>query len=240
MNKNIGVSKILIQRFILSRNVFYIVLGIVVGFCLAVASFWLVRELSLAESFIKVDMESRVQQYDFEKFNVKNRPFLGDSEAVVTVVELTDYECPFCERHNETVLPKLISEYGDRIRYVAVNFPLTNIHPSAFTVSVAAECAHQQGKFWEYRRELFASENGLMLDSLKFIAERIGLNINQFEICIKSIDIQSMVEQDIFVAESLGATGTPTFFINDKVLVGARSFELFKIVIDEELEKYEN
>jgi protein-disulfide isomerase len=105
---------------------------------------------------------------------------------------------------------------------------------------VAAECAHQQGRFWEYRRELFASENGLMLDSLKLIAEKISLNINQFEVCIKSSNTQNRVEQDIFVAESLGATGTPTFFINDKVLVGARSFELFKIFIDEELEKYEN
>lgn len=224
----------------MSRNVLYIVLGIVLGLCLAMATFWLVWELLLSESFIKIDMESRAQQYDFEKFNLEKRPFIGNSEAVVTVVELTDYECPFCKRHNETVLPKLISEYGDRIRYVAVNFPLANIHPSAFTVSVAAECAHQQGRFWEYRRELFASENGLMLDSLKLIAEKISLNINQFEVCIKSSNTQNRVEQDIFVAESLGATGTPTFFINDKVLVGARSFELFKIFIDEELEKYEN
>ena len=110
----------------------------------------------------------------------------------------------------------------------------------AFTASVASECAYQQGKFWTYRRELFASENGLKLDNLLLIAESIDLDLIEFQTCLESDNAQNIVDRDILIAESLGVTGTPTFFINDKVLVGARPFGSFKVMIDLELESYGN
>tara|TARA_B100001013_G_scaffold343404_1_gene271067 strand:+ start:82 stop:867 length:786 start_codon:yes stop_codon:yes gene_type:complete len=238
--ENIGVSKILIQRILLSRSAFYISLGIIIGFALAVVSIWLIWELSLDQSYVKVNSENPTVKFDFERFDITNRPTLGDRDALVTVVELTDYQCPFCKRHNDTVLPRLLAEYGNRIRYVAINFPLTDIHPAAFSASMAAECAHQQDRFWEYRRELFASENGLNLQNLLFIGEQIQLDMIMFETCMKSSDIQTIVDQDILISKSLGVTGTPTFFINDKILVGSRPFGSFKVLIDGELENYGN
>lgn len=211
-----------------------------IGFALAVACIWLIWEFSLDQNYIKVNSDNPTEKFDFEKFDITNRPTLGDPDALVTVVELTDYECPFCKRHNDTVLPRLLSEYGDRIRYVAINFPLTHIHPSAFSASLSAECAHQQDRFWQYRRELFASENGLNIQNLLLIAEQIDLDMVMFETCIKSSDIQAVVDQDILISESLGVTGTPTFFINDKILVGSRPFGSFKVLIDKELENYGN
>ncbi len=232
--------KILIQRILLSRRVFYISLGIITGFALAVACIWLIWEFSLDETYIKVNSDNPTEKFDFEGFDITNRPTLGDPGAVVTVVELTDYECPFCKRYNQDVLPRILAEYGDRIRYVAVNFPLIHIHPSAFSASMACECAHQQERFWQYRRELFASGNGLKLDNLLFIANQIGLDMLKFQTCLESSDIKSIVERDILIAESLGVTGTPTFFINDKLLVGSRPFGSFKVLIDSELESYGN
>ena len=224
----------------MSRRVFYVSLGIIIGFALAVACIWLIWEFSLDQNYIRTNSENPTKEFDFEKFDITNRPTLGADAAVVTVVELTDYECPFCKRYNETILPRILSEYGDRIRYVAVNFPLIHIHPSAFSASVASECAYQQKSFWKYRRELFASDNGLMLENLLSIAEQIGLDMVMFETCLESIETQNIVDRDILIAESLGVTGTPTFFINDKVLVGSRPFGSFKVMIDLELESYGN
>ena len=224
----------------MSRKVFYISFGIIIGFALAVACIWLIWEFSLEQTYIKVNSDNPTEKFDFEGFDITNRPTLGDPDAVVTVVELTDYECPFCKRYNQDVLPRILAEYGDRIRYVAVNFPLIHIHPSAFSASMACECAHQQESFWQYRRELFASENGLKLDNLLFIANQIGLDIMKFQTCLESGEIKSIVEKDILIAESLGVTGTPTFFINDKLLVGSRPFGSFKVLIDSELESYGN
>ena len=224
----------------MSRKVFYISFGIIIGFALAVACIWLIWEFSLEQTYIKVNSDNPTEKFDFEGFDITNRPTLGDPDAVVTVVELTDYECPFCKRYNQDVLPRILAEYGDRIRYVAVNFPLIHIHPSAFSASMACECAHQQESFWKYRRELFASENGLKLENLLFIADQIGLDMIKFQTCLESSDIRSIVERDILIAESLGVTGTPTFFVNDKLLVGSRPFGSFKVLIDSELESYEN
>ena len=207
---------------------------------MAVACIWLIWEFSLEQTYIKVNSDNPTEKFDFEGFDITNRPTLGDPDAVVTVVELTDYECPFCKRYNQDVLPRILAEYGDRIRYVAVNFPLIHIHPLAFSASMACECAHQQESFWKYRRELFASENGLKLDNLLFIADQIGLDMIKFQTCIESSDIRSIVERDILIAESFGVTGTPTFFINDKLLVGSRPFGSFKVLIDSELESYGN
>ena len=224
----------------MSRKVFYISFGIIIGFALAVACIWLIWEFSLEQTYIKVNSDNPTEKFDFEGFDITNRPTLGDPDAVVTVVELTDYESPFCKRYNQDVLPRILAEYGDRIRYVAVNFPLIHIHPSAFSASMACECAHQQESFWKYRRELFASENGLKLENLLFIADQIGLDMIKFQTCLESSDIRSIVERDILIAESLGVTGTPTFFVNDKLLVGSRPFGSFKVLIDSELESYEN
>ncbi len=232
--------KILIQRFLLSRTIFYIFFGILIGFALAIASIWLFWEFEISRKGTTVNQGLEVSELESLSFDLDNRPSIGRRDARVTVIEFTDYECPFCKRHNETVLPKLISEYKNNIRYIAVNFPLTQIHPLAFEASIAAECAFDQGRFWEYRRQLFANEGALFFEKLILLADKIDLDVNQFEKCMKSDDKYQLVKGDILIAEELGITGTPTFFINDKVLIGSRPFGSFKLLIDAELQKQYN
>lgn len=166
---------------------------------------------------------------------VEGRPFLGDPESPVTVIEMTDYECPFCRRHHQQVLEPLLAEYGDRIRYVAINFPLTSIHPLAFGAAEGAECAHDQGRFWDYSEALFASNESLVPDVLVAIAAGVGLDVPVFTECLNSATKRELVIQDIGDGQKHGVTGTPTFFINGKRLAGARPLEIFRQAIDAEL-----
>ncbi len=167
--------------------------------------------------------------------DLSERPTLGSADAPVTIVEMTDYECPFCRRHHSQVLPLLLDEYGDRIRYVAVNFPLTSIHPLAFTASLAAECAHDQGRFWDYNEALFSSPDSLVPDTLVAIAAGLGLDVPAFIQCLENESKRDLVVSDIQNGQRFGADGTPTFFINGKRLVGARPIEVFRHAIDAEL-----
>jgi protein-disulfide isomerase len=164
-----------------------------------------------------------------------DRPTLGNPESLVTVVEMTDYECPFCRRHHAVVLPVLLEEYGDRIRYVAVNFPLTSIHALAFTAALAAECAHDQGRFWDYNEALFSSPDPLVPDTLLALAAGLGLDMPAFTRCLETESKRDLVVTDVLSGQRFGASGTPTFFINGKRLVGARPIEVFRQAIDSEL-----
>ena len=172
--------------------------------------------------------------------SIEGRPFLGNPNAPVTVIELVDYECPFCERHHRQVLQELLSEYGDSIHYVTLNFPLTSIHPLAFKVSEAAECAHDQGRYWDYRDSIFDSSGPLDSKMLLNLAELIGLDDSKFTECIMSGSKGELVRRDIADGLRHGARGTPSFFINGKLITGARPLDIFKEVIDAELAKLSN
>jgi protein-disulfide isomerase len=167
--------------------------------------------------------------------DLAGRPSLGDPDSPVTVVEMTDYECPFCRRHHSQVMSLILSEYGDRIRYVTINFPLSSIHPLAFTAALAAECVHEQGLFWQYNDALFAATESLVPDTLVAIAAGLGVEIEAFVQCVNSGATQDIVVRDIQDGQRFGVTGTPTFFINGKKLVGARAIDIFRQVIDAEL-----
>ena len=175
------------------------------------------------------------QQASAFDIDVRGRPFLGNPDSLVTVIEMTDYECPFCRRHHQQVLVQLLAEYGDRIRYVSLNFPLTSIHPLAFGAAQAAECAHDQGRFWDYSDALFNSGDSLVPDILVALAAGLGLDEPTFTECLFSGAKRDLVIQDMEDAQRHGATGTPTFFINGKLLAGARPLDIFRLAIDAEL-----
>lgn len=163
------------------------------------------------------------------------RPFLGEPDAPVTVIEMTDYECPFCRRHRQQVLDDLLAEYGGRIRYYSLHFPLTSIHPLAFRASEAAECAHDQGRFWEYNEAMFDSTERLVPETLIALAGDVDMDVAVFSQCLTSGSKRDVVVGDIQAGQSLGVRGTPTFFINGKLLSGARPLDVFRKVIDAEL-----
>ncbi len=167
--------------------------------------------------------------------DLEGRAFLGAEDAAVTVIEMTDYECPFCRRHRQGVMGELLDRYGDRIRYYALNFPLTSIHPLAMGAAEAAECAHDQGQYWEYAAALFDTDESLAKAVLVSIAADLGMDVPTFSECLSSGSKRGLVISDLRAGERLGVEGTPTFFINGTVVVGARALEIFEGVIDAEL-----
>jgi protein-disulfide isomerase len=162
-----------------------------------------------------------------------DRPAKGPAGAAVEMIEFSDFECPFCLNAFPTV-KQVMSTYGDRIRLVYRHFPLPN-HPRARPAAEAAQCAHEQGKFWEYHDRLFGNQGLLGDDDLKQHAAQLGLDAGQFNGCYESKKYTADIDADMRAGSEAGVSGTPAFFINGRVLTGAQPFEAFKQIIDEEL-----
>jgi protein-disulfide isomerase len=169
----------------------------------------------------------------------------GDQNAKVTLVEFTDYQCPFCSRHFRDTMPKIVDEYVNtgKVKYVLREFPLESIHPLAFKASEAAVCAGDQGKYWEMHDRLFGNQNALAAAQLPSHAEPVGVDAAKFKSCLDSGKFTAKVRKDLGDAQKAGATGTPTFFIgltdpksNEvkavRKIVGAQTFAAFKDAID--------
>lgn len=164
-------------------------------------------------------------------------PTLGPEDAAVTIVEFSDYQCPYCQRYHLETFSQIMDVYGDQIRYVFKDLPLTSIHPNALPAAVAAHCADAQGAFWEYHTMLFSGELQLGRETYLAYANRLGLDIDQFEACLDSGRFERIVMEDTDILTSLGAPiSTPTFFINDKYLAGAQPFSEFARLIEAELD----
>ena len=157
----------------------------------------------------------------------------GPKDALVTIVEFSDFQCPFCSRANPT-LDKVANEYGDDVRVVFKHQPLP-FHKDARLASKYALAAGEQGKFWEMHDKLFANSKALKEDQLKSYASALGLDQSKINAYIESGKPEKIIQEDQALARKVGANGTPTFFINGKQLVGAQPFPAFKQVIDAEL-----
>lgn len=162
----------------------------------------------------------------------------GNANAAVSIVEFSDYHCPFCKRA-ELVVQEVMAKYDGRVRLVYRDFPLDNLHPRARAAAEAANCAGDQGKFWEYHDALFLNAPKASRDDLKGYATTVGLDAAQFEQCLTQNTHRSLVQQDVEEATKLGLSGTPAFFINGRFLNGAQPLEKFVQIIDEELARAE-
>jgi predicted DsbA family dithiol-disulfide isomerase len=160
-------------------------------------------------------------------------PARGLRTAEVTVVEFSDFQCPFCARVTPT-LKRLEEKYKDRVRIVFRDYPLP-MHRDAPKAAEAARCAAEQGKFWEMHDALFANQKELGVADLKRHATRIGADAPAFDACLDSGKTADAWRADLKDGEAYGVSGTPTFFVNGRVLSGTPSFEAFAEVIDEEL-----
>ena len=161
-------------------------------------------------------------------------PALGSSSAKVTIVEFSDFQCPFCLRASPT-LKQVRQTYGDKVRIVWKDFPLTQIHPQAFKASEAGHCAAEQGKFWEYHDKLFASQQALQPESLKQYAKDMGLDATKFDACLDSSKFAERVRDGVSAGAQLGVNSTPTLYVNGRRLEGAQPYDVLASVIDEEL-----
>lgn len=165
--------------------------------------------------------------------NPGNGPSWGPADASVTVVEFTDFQCPFCAKSLNTV-KQLQAQYNDKVRFVFKDFPLPS-HPDAGLAAEAARCAGEQKRFWEMHDKLFANQQRLKLADIRRYSQEVGLNVPAFDDCLESQRHRAGWQQDKREGESYGVSGTPAFLVNGRLIVGTVPFDVLARTIEEEL-----
>ena len=155
----------------------------------------------------------------------------GNPNADITIIEFSDYQCPFCQRFHNT-MKQVMDTYGDDIRWVYKHFPLDSIHPYARQAAQAAECASDQGKFWEYTDELYENQSTIKPSYLTQLAKELNLNTDDFNSCLSSNKYASKVTSDFNLGRQAGITGTPGGFINGEQIRGALPYDQLKTKIE--------
>ena len=173
----------------------------------------------------------------------KGRPMLGQADALVTIVEFSDYQCPYCKRFATQVFPVLIRDYIDtgKVRYVFRDFPLTQIHPQAAKAHEGAHCAGEQGRYWDMHDILFQKQKDLSVPALSGYADEIGIDVDTFEACLDGGHHAEAIQRDIQAGTKAGVRGTPSFVIGKSgsgdtitgtIVRGAQALAKFQQVIE--------
>ncbi len=157
----------------------------------------------------------------------------GAHAAKVTIVEYSDFECPYCGRAEPTI-KQILEKYPDDVQLVYKHFPLPS-HSNSWKAAEASECAAEQGKFWEYHDMLFENQDALYTPMLKDYAKQLGLDTDKFNNCLDSNTMKARVENDAEEGKSLGVSGTPAFFVNGKMISGAQPFSVFDTAVSRAL-----
>jgi protein-disulfide isomerase len=161
-------------------------------------------------------------------------PSKGPASAPVTIVEFSDFHCPFCRAVKPT-LAQVLAKYGDRVRLVYRHFPLDSIHPQARRAAEASWCADEQGKFWPFHDRLYAGGSDASPATLTRIATESGLDLTAFDACVAGPQARAAVQRDVEDGTEHGVSGTPGFFINGRFLSGNQPMQNFEAIIEEEL-----
>ncbi len=189
-------------------------------------------------SFVRSLRDSANAVVNLERPRVEvaaNGPSMGPDDAPITIIEFSDYQCPFCRSAEDTV-KEVLKRYPGKIRFVYRHFPLESIHPRARPAAEAAACADEQGKFWAYHEALF-SNNAFEDADLLRLAEETELDVDGFKACTGERRFASVVTSDLEEAQSVGVNGTPAFFVNGLMLSGAVPIDEFVRLIDDELSR---
>lgn len=167
-----------------------------------------------------------------EGVSIAHDPVLGPAGAPITIVEFSDFECPFCTRFAQQTAPLLRRQYGEQVRWVFVNNPLQAIHPRAYDLALAGECAHEQEQFWAFYDAMFSDRYGTTDSGIANAVRDMGIDAERFESCYRNADHAEEVAADLKEAQKFYILGTPTFFVNGRRLEGALPAETFAMVID--------
>jgi protein-disulfide isomerase len=161
-------------------------------------------------------------------------PSLGPADAPVTIIEFSDYQCPYCKLWHDSVYDRLLANYPGKVRFVYRDFPLDG-HPEALPAAEAAQCAGEQNAYWKYHDVLFGEQYGLSNAAYLRYAQDLGLNMPAFTACLDGHRFQAAVKDSLRYAVGLGVGSTPTFYINGIEVIGAQPYETFQQLIDQEL-----
>lgn len=199
-----------------------------------------VRVYLAQERFVDALEDGHEIEYLLEPYRLEvdagSGPAKGDPEAAVTIVEWSDFECPYCKSVLPT-LDQILEEYPTQVRLVFRHFPLHAIHPNAQAAGEAAVCAQDQGGFWELHDLMFEEQDSLGVDDLLDKAERAGLDADAFAACLDAEDTPGRVEADHRAGIAVGVNGTPALFVNGRPLAGAVAYEDLAAVVEDELER---
>lgn len=178
------------------------------------------------------DRQPDIQPTIIQEFKItKDNHIRGDFKAPITLVEFSDFECPFCEKISPT-LNKILNDYKGKVRLVYKHYPLP-FHPNAQKAAEASECADEQGKFWEYHDKLFENQpSGFSLEKFKQWAKELGLNTKKFNDCLDTDKYAKKVQDDYQEGSAKSVNGTPATFVNGQLVSGAVPYDSFKQIID--------
>ncbi|MFN8377715.1 MAG: thioredoxin domain-containing protein [Anaerolineae bacterium] len=164
-------------------------------------------------------------------------PAKGPADAPVTIVEFADFRCGYCRRFLDQTITPLLDTYGESVRFVYRDYPI--LGSDSVAAAFAGECAAQQDKFWEFHDLMYANQDNLTTEAFTQYATDLGMDVDAFSACLDSDEAAAMVQRDYQAGQTLGVSGTPTFFINGKMLVGAQPYQAFAQMIDAELAQAE-
>ncbi len=181
---------------------------------------------SASDNKLTVDPNTVIRAYS---------PAVGAATAPVTIIEFIDFQCPFCQA-SWPIFEKAKERFGPAIRVVFKHIPVTQIHDQALTAHLASACADEQGKFWQYEKEVFTTKK-LDADSLKSYADTLQLDTTAFDKCLQTKKYLKNIETDIRDAADLGVRGTPTYFVNGQKLEGAVPEDVWQKIILGEIKK---
>jgi protein-disulfide isomerase len=170
---------------------------------------------------------------EFVDVSVDDDPFLGAENAQVTLIEFGDFRCGYCRRFSDETLQQLLTTYEGRLRYVYRDMPI--LGQESENAAVAAECADDQGAFWQFHDYAYANQSLLSRETYLNFAREHELDLNRFTACLDNPATRQEVVADRQVAQQIGVTGTPGFFVNGRFISGAQPYDVFASVIDEEL-----
>lgn len=164
-----------------------------------------------------------------------NLPLKGSEKGKITIVEFSDFQCPYCKRGSDT-MKEVMKKYSGKVQYYFRDYPLS-FHDRAKQAANAARCASDQGKFWEFHDEVFANQSKLSDDDLVAVGKKLKLDMAKYEPCVKEVQKMADVETDTRAGENAGVSGTPAYFINGIFLSGALPMKKFEEVIEQELKR---
>lgn len=169
---------------------------------------------------------------------IAGNPTMGPDDAPITMIEFGDFHCGFCKRFQDETIQPLMQQFDGKIKFVFRDYPV--LGPDSLQAALAAECAHDQNKFWEFHDRLYAAPNDLTRDAFLQYASDLGLDMDTFTTCYDNSTHRSEVIQDYIDGENAGVSGTPTFFINGRILIGAQPLDTFVLRIESELNEIQD
>jgi protein-disulfide isomerase len=204
------------------------------------------KDIDEIKRFLKAATNGRFGAPSIEDtpVDISGAPAKGSSSAPVTLVEISDYHCPFCRRHVQQTQPQIYSEYVDtgKVRHVFIHYPIDQLHPDAYKSHEAASCAAEQGKFWDLHLKLFEAP-ARSEEQIATLASAAGLDVNALKACLASGKYREAVRQSVKKMQDLGVSGTPLFLVGKTpprqepfkaltTISGAHPFTVFKSAID--------